>query len=392
MFFTTWSALRLRAGQRERRAGGAALSVRCAAAVASLAVLAGTAEAQTVAGRAVFESACAACHSSDGRGRTPSEVGFDLPLPDFTDCDFAEREQNGDWSAIIHRGGPIRGFDRMMPAFGGALSDADIDAAIEHLRGFCRDARWPRGELNMPRALFTEKAFPEDEAVITTSAVTEGLDSLTHQFVWEQRFGALNQIEIGVPITRADLGDPGGWKSGTGDLTVGVKHTLAHDLGRGSILSVGGELTLPTGEEANGFGEGTTILESFVMYDKLLPRDSFLQVQGIFEAPRSVDRDKELSVRAALGRTWTTDGAFGRAWTPMIEVLGSRELDSGADTAWDVVPQFQVTLSARQHVVAAVGVRIPVTDRDPRKTELVFYLVWDWYDGGVLEGWRTPER
>ena len=28
-----------------------------------------------------------------------------------------------------------------------------------------------------------------------------------------------------------------------------------------------------------------------------------------------------------------------------------------------------------------------MTDRDTRATELVFYLLWDWYDGGVLEGW-----
>jgi len=356
---------------------------------AALLVLA--AHGQTRDGRAVFETACAACHSSDGRGRTSSEVGFDLPLPDFADCDFASREPNGDWSAIVHRGGPIRGFDSMMPAFGEALSDAEIESAIEHLREFCTDPRWPRGELNLPRALFTEKAFPEDEAVITTTAVTEGPDSLTHQFVWEQRFGTSNQIEISVPITRADLGDPEGWASGTGDLAVGVKHVLAHDLDRGSILSVGGELVLPTGDEAKGFGQGTTVLEASVMYDKLLAHDSFVQIQAIFESPHDSALEDELTVRAALGRTWATDGTFGRAWTPMLEILGTRELESGARTEWDVVPQFQVTLNARQHLMAAAGLRIPATDSGPRSTELVFYLLWDWYDGGVLEGWHAPE-
>jgi mono/diheme cytochrome c family protein len=361
-----------------------------ASVIAAATLAACAANAESPDGARVYAQACAACHGTDGRGRTQAEVGFEQPLPDFTDCDFASREQDGDWSAIVHRGGRVRGFDRIMPAFSEALSDAEIDAAVEHLRGFCTDARWPRGELNMPRALFTEKAFPEDEAVITTTAVTEGNDSITHEFSWEQRFGALNQIEISVPVTRADLGEPDGWASGAGDLAIGVKHTLSHSLERGAILAVAGELSLPTGDEAKGFGAGTAVLEAQVMYDKLLPRDAFLQVQGIAEVPQDPDVSDELGFRAALGRTWTRDAGFGRAWTPMLEVLGARELHGDADTEWDVVPQFQVSLSTRQHVLASMGFRLPVTQRDSRSTELVFYLLWDWYDGGVLEGWKPP--
>jgi mono/diheme cytochrome c family protein len=361
--------------------------MRSAAAAGVAALVALGAHAEPVAGARVYASACAGCHASDGRGRTSQEVGFDAPLPDFTDCDFASREPDVDWLAIIHRGGPVRAFDRIMPAFEEALSEAEMNAAVEHLRTFCADPRWPRGELNMPRPLFTEKAFPEDEAVITTTLVTEGNDSITHEFVWEQRFGALNQIEVSVPITRADLGDPIGWSSGTGDLAIGVKHTLSHSVERGSILAVGGELVLPTGDEAKGFGAGTTVLEASIMYDRLLPRDSFLQVQAIGEFPSDSDVADEAVFRAAIGKTWMQDAPFGRAWTPMIEVLGARELESGAETEWDVVPQFQVTLSRRQHVMASAGFRVPVTERDSRVTELVFYLLWDWYDGGVLEGW-----
>jgi len=342
--------------------------------------------AATPDGAALFKADCAACHGPDGRGRSTAEVGFDLPLPNFTDCDFATREPDSDWSAIIHRGGPVRSFDRIMPAFGEALSDEEIDALIKHLRAFCKNERWPRGDLNPPRALFTEKAFPEDEAVITTTVTTEGPDSLTHQFSWEQRFGELNQIELGVPVTRADLGAQG-WKSGTGDLTVGVKHTLRHSFERGSILAIGGEVTLPTGDEAKGFGAGTTLFESFVLWDKLLPHDSFLQLQGIVETPRDSALDSEVSVRAAFGRTWTADKPFGRAWSPMIELLGTKPLASGAATEWDVVPELQVTLSKRQHIQAGAGFRMPVNDRPNRTGSFVFYLLWDWFDGGIREGW-----
>ena len=348
---------------------------------------ASAAVAQSPDPRQVYTAACAACHGGDGRGVGADLVGFDVPLPDFTDCDFAAREPDSDWYTIAHRGGPIRGFDRLMPAFGEALRPEEIAAALAHIRTFCADARWPRGELNLPRALFTEKAYPEDEAVITTTMVREGADSLTHEFLWEQRFGAVNQVEISLPITRADLGDAAGWKSGAGDLGIGVKHTLRHSLERGAILSIGGELVLPTGDEASGFGGGTTVLESFVLFGKLLPNDSFLQVQGIVELPNDSALEDELVARAAYGRTWIADAPFGRTWTPIIEVLGARELGSDSTTAWDLVPQLQVSLSTRQHVQAGAGVRIPVSDRGNRSVEFVFYLLWDWFDGGVLQGW-----
>lgn len=342
---------------------------------------------QTPEPRAVYTAACAACHGDDGRGRGASELGFEVPLPNFTDCDFAVREPDSDWYAIAHRGGPIRGFDRLMPAFGEALQPEEIQAALARIRAFCTDARWPRGELNLPRALFTEKAYPEDEAVITTTFVTEGADSVSHEFLWEQRFGPLNQMEIKIPITRADLGAPEGWTSGAGDLGIGVKHTMRHSLERGSILSVGGELVVPTGDETKGFGKGTTVLESFVLYGKILPRDSFVQLQGVLEFPNDSALEDEAVFRAVLGKTWTVDAPFGRSFTPMLEVLAARELAGGAETQWDVVPQLQVSLNKRQHVLGAIGIRQPITDRGNRQTELVFYLLWDWFDGGVLQGW-----
>src|SRR4029079_14616950 len=209
-----------------------------------------------------------------------AEVGFDLPLPNFTDCRFATAEPDSDWSAIIHRGGPQRGFDRIMPAFEKALSDEEIDALIDHLRKFCTNPRWPRGDLNIPRALFTEKAFPEDEAVVTTTIVTDGPDSLETEFTWEQRIGVLSQLEVSLPLERADLGDPTGWKTGAGDLAVAFKHVLHHGLERGSILSVGAEVALPTGDETNGFGAGTTVLEAPGMYEQLPPHDWFLAGQA----------------------------------------------------------------------------------------------------------------
>src|SRR5262245_12708333 len=113
----------------------------------------------TKSGEELYRAGCAACHGPDGRGMPQSTVGFDTPLPDFTDCAFATPEPDSDWAAIIHRGGQARAFNRLMPAFGELLSDAAIQKVIDHLRRFCTSRKWPRGDLNFPRALVTEKAF-----------------------------------------------------------------------------------------------------------------------------------------------------------------------------------------------------------------------------------------
>jgi hypothetical protein len=68
-------------------------------------------------------------------------------------------------------------------------------------------------------------------------------------------------------------------------------------------------------------------------------------------------------------------------------VLTERELVSGATTDVDLVPQFQVTLSRREHVRANVGLQVPVTNSD-RPVQLMFYVLWDWFDGRLVDGWR----
>jgi hypothetical protein len=91
--------------------------------------------------------------------------------------------------------------------------------------------------------------------------------------------------------------------------------------------------------------------------------------------------------RTALGRTLFAPN-FGRAWTPMIEFVAAREFEDEATVHWDVVPQLQVSLSRRQHVLFSIGAQIPVNAREDRSTKVLCYLLWDWFDGGFLSGWR----
>jgi hypothetical protein len=274
-----------------------------------------------------------------------------------------------------------------MPAFGDALGREDLLRVIGHIRTLCTDTAWPRGELNLPRALVTEKAFPENEAVLTTSIDTGSPGAVGNEFLYEQRLGSRTQFEIVVPLDLLE-GSPGDWRGGLGDVAVALKRVLFHSLPRGAILSAAGEIVFPTGKEDNGLGTGVTIFEPFLAYGQILPRDNFLQLQGGFELSSNTSlAGHEAFWRGVVGRTFI-EGEFGRAWSPMIEFLGSRELEDDEPAHWDLVPQLQVSLSRRQHILLNVGVRFPINDRNGRSTTVITYLLWDWFDGGFLSGWR----
>ena len=348
--------------------------------------LAGFVSADPLEDAALYEQACAACHGADGRGRPVEDRGFELELPDFTDCEFASREPDPDWHAVIHEGGPVRAFDRMMPAFGDALTDDEIYAILRHVRTFCTNKEWPRGEFNVPKPLFTEKAFPEDETVFNLSLDTDDSKAVIFEALYEKRFGPRGMVEVKVPVGWRDSLEDGDASIGVGDLALGYKYALHHSLERGSAFSIGGEVILPTGDEDDGFGSGSTKLEPYAAYVQLLDGDAFFQAQALGEFALSGPAEDEVAFRGVFGKTFT-DGEFGRAWSPMIEVLASRELVSGADTTLDLVPQLQVALNTRQHILLNVGVRVPVGNKQDRKPQIVMYLLWDWFDGGFLDGW-----
>lgn len=337
-------------------------------------------------GADIYRAACQTCHGPDGRGNPKSHVGFDVELPDFTDCAFATPEAEADWFAIVYNGGPVRAFDRRMPSFRDALTEEEIHRVVGHVRGFCAERRWPRGDLNLPRPLVTEKAFPENEALLTTAVSRFGGAAVGNNIVYEHRIGARAQWEMSVPI-ELQRTEAGGWGRGLGDIAIAIKHALFHDVDRGSILSLGTEVLLPTGKETAGFGKGVTIVEPFVSVGQMLPSNAFVQAQAGIELP--TDRRKsarEAFWRVAAGRTFFHQ-RFHREWSPMLEVVAAKELTAGEHTLWDVVPQLQASLSRRHHVLVNGGIQLPVNDRANRGRTFRMYVLWDWFDGGLFSGW-----
>ena len=190
-------------------------------------------------GKQIYEAGCVACHGPDGKGQAQNLAGFERPptFPDFTDCPTATPEPDVQWRAVITHGGPARGFSRIMPAFGELLTAGQIDKAIGYLRGMCREEAWPRGNLNLPRAMVTEKAFPENETVVTRSFNAQGAPGVSSTVIYERRIGASAMMEAIVPYDFTH--DSGHWGAAFGDLALGYKQKLFHSLRTGTIFSAG---------------------------------------------------------------------------------------------------------------------------------------------------------
>jgi hypothetical protein len=278
-----------------------------------------------------------------------------------------------------------------MPSFETARSDEELERIVAHVKSFCVEKRWPQGELNLPRAQVTSKAYPEDEVVLAGVAALEGSTDVSGKFIYGKRFGARYQFEASLPFgfREVDPGEDGlgNWAEGAGDIGMGVKRVLLHSAGSGTILTLATEVFVPTGDTTDGYGRGTWMVEPFLSAGQVIGGSGFVQLQGGFELPVDTDQAEQETIwRFGLGHTYRPK-PWGRTWSPMIEFAGARALEANAHTSWDAIPQLHVGLSRRQHVQANLGLRLPMADLDERPTELMLFVLWDWFDGGLFEGW-----
>jgi mono/diheme cytochrome c family protein len=340
-------------------------------------------------GREIFRAACVSCHGADGSGQSQNLAGFERPatFPDFVDCATSTPEPDVQWRAIISNGGPARGFSEIMPSFKDALTQEQIGKVIAYLRSLCTDESWPRGNFNLPRPLIAEKAFPENEAVVSGAFNVDGGPEGGVSAIYERRTGSSGMIETKIPYNYSQAS--GSTRSGFGDVAIGYKHKLFASLDKGAILSAGGEWSIPTGNADIGTGGESSALEAFAAYGQFLPADSFLQVHTGIELPMHPDEvPRAFFVRTVIGKTFSSAGGLGRRWSPMVEVIADRDFLTGARTNWDLVPEIQIPINKRMHILANIGYRVPVNDRADRPSQLLFYLLWDYVDGGLVEGWR----
>src|SRR5690606_31283392 len=115
----------------------------------------------------------------------------------------------------------------------------------------------------------------------------------------ENRIGPRGQIEVKVPLSAVETGT--GTETGIGDVALARKQNTYASLDTGALVSLMGEVVLPTGSESRGLGSGFTTLEAHLLFAKLLPNDFFLQGQAVAEFPLRSGLPDEGQLRLGFG-------------------------------------------------------------------------------------------
>ena len=181
----------------------------------------------------------------------------------------------------------------------------------------------------------------------------------TNEVLYERRFGARNQFEVAVPLAM-QASEGGQWFRGLGDVAVAVKRVLFHSLHTGTILSAGGEVVLPTGKENGGPWRRRHEVRAVPLGRAGAARQRVRAGAGRRRdsaAPRA--RRTKCSGAASSGRRSrrASSAAAGRRCSSCRRPRAG----AGQPVEWDVLPQMQVSLSKRQHILvaAACGFRSP---------------------------------
>jgi hypothetical protein len=344
--------------------------------VAALAAVAPSV-ATAVPAHELYADACAGCHGADGRG-APRGSGITVPLPDFTDCAVVTGETTANWVGLVRFGGRFLGLSDQMPAFRDVLSDAEIRAVVDYLRTFCATPGYPLGDLNFPRPVFVEKAFPEDEAVgAATYASARHERVATWETAIEKRVGARGQVEVAVPGAVVDP-DASRRLAGLGDVELSYKHALVAAPSWGTIVSARLALDVPTGNHRHGVGAGTP-----VVVPELLSGHGVgpfvLQTAIAAELPGDETRAERQVVYAAAVQYRL--GPYRKDVVVGAEVEQTQALDSAVDASTVLGPSLYLPLSRRGHVALGIAAQLPVAGTRPYDWLVGSFILWDYADG-----------
>jgi mono/diheme cytochrome c family protein len=352
---------------------------RFPAALAALAfaLVARQAARASLSGAEVYRDACASCHGADGRG-SPQGSAITTALPDFTDCVTATAESTANWTALIRHGGKFLGMSDQMPAFGDSLDDDEIRAVIEYVRGFCTDPRFPLGDLNFPRPLFVEKAFPENEVILSFDYESAGARAASWELALEKRVGARGQVEVSLPVSYVQP-DVGSSTAGVGDLGLSYSYVLFADPAWRSIAAARLGVTLPTAS-SNRIGTGTAVFAPQLLAGQALG-PLILQAQIAADLPVDTARVSRAMLYAFAFQYRL--GPYKRSVVAEFDLQETQPIDSNLEASTALGPGLYVPLSRRGHVAISAGAQFPVAGARPFDWLVGSFLLWDFTDGPI---------
>jgi mono/diheme cytochrome c family protein len=308
-------------------------------------------------GDSLYTAWCARCHGVDARGTPAASVRTDVPPADLAACPTSTAETEDQWVGIVTRGGAAFGLSLDMPSYGEAGTPQQIEMVVRYVRSLCRERGWPPGELNFPRAFLVEKAYPENELVVT-------VEGRGQELIYERRAGRRLQFEAAVSTVIDSLDRP------FDHATAALKYNVWYSLERRALASVGLEASPPLGRrerwEVEPFIAAGLERAGFVAQGEALA--SWEETEGIAGG----------SLRLGVGH------AIDR-FVPMVEA--GWDWGRGSPGVLTLHPQTWIRLSRLGHVAGSVGAGIPVNGPDRGRVTLTAFLLWDFGDAPLLRGW-----
>ena len=333
-------------------------------------------------GEAVYAANCVSCHGSRGQPDPESELVKALGVvpANFADTLFNSREPTAAWKTVVTHGGPARGFSAMMPAFGGSLSESDIDAVLAYIKIELGGAHgYPDGDLNLYLPVRAKKAFPEDE------------------WVWKQRYSNLdnddswkNTLEYEFRIGKRGQGvmelthESGAGNSGFSQFEPGFKYVLHHDRQAGFILTGAAQFAVPLKSDA------AWEFLPYLAVGKIL--NNRMTFQGSARLKLDLE-DSDNSSGELAGVVHWTRTSWAPYVYPALEIVAEIPFERGTGSArkdavqYSVLPQARIRLNKRGNIALNVGLELPVNDTERYDWRGYVYFIWDFADGGLREGW-----
>tara|TARA_R110000782_G_scaffold191602_2_gene281414 strand:+ start:4041 stop:5153 length:1113 start_codon:yes stop_codon:yes gene_type:complete len=344
---------------------------------------------EEISGKEVFQNNCAACHGEVGNPDPENpmfkESGI-LPA-NFTDALFSSREPAKDWFLVVKEGGAAKGFSKIMPAFKEILSDLQIEKVINYIKTLAGEHLYPSGDMNFILPIRTKKAFPEDEVVwklrFQDDANNSSHDQIRNVIEIEKRIFKNTQLSLELSHKIDD-----GIDNSHGNfyqIEPGIKQVVYQDPIKQFITSVGALLAIKT-EESNSSDE-------FIPYIAIAKRlTKTLTMQGTARSTLPFENFSDGDVEISSVVHWSSS-LWPRSIKPGLELVASFPIERETGTSRksfsqvSLIPQAQVGLNKRGHIMLNIGAEIPLNDTHRYDYRGYAYLVWDFADGGLFDGW-----
>ena len=84
-----------------------------------------------------YQTFCASCHGSSGRGDGFAGATLATPPAHFSDCAMMAKMSDDTMFNVIKKGGGATGRSREMPAWGSGFEDGEIHDLVAFLMTFC---------------------------------------------------------------------------------------------------------------------------------------------------------------------------------------------------------------------------------------------------------------